>query len=108
MRVTPFVFLKHLSLSYRYTLDMEQTDVITLLALISHVMCYANSAINPLIYNFMSGKYHTFSILTTDIYLTKYYMNNYFACPFVCPDYDQRSYSTVSILNLHRCAMQPH
>lgn len=36
---------------------MEQTDVVTCLALVGHVMCYANSAINPLIYNFMSGKY---------------------------------------------------
>ncbi|CAG5049741.1 unnamed protein product [Parnassius apollo] len=50
-------FPVHLLSVLRYTLDMEQNDVITLLALLSHVMCYANSAINPLIYNFMSGKY---------------------------------------------------
>ncbi|XP_052759185.1 orexin receptor type 2-like [Galleria mellonella] len=36
---------------------MEQNDAITFLALVSHVLCYANSAINPLIYNFMSGKF---------------------------------------------------
>lgn len=50
-------FPVHLLSVLRYTLDMEQTDAITILALISHVMCYANSAINPLIYNFMSGKF---------------------------------------------------
>lgn len=50
-------FPVHLLSVLRYTLDMEQSDVITCLALISHVMCYANSAINPLIYNFMSGKF---------------------------------------------------
>ncbi|KAJ0171628.1 hypothetical protein K1T71_013178 [Dendrolimus kikuchii] len=50
-------FPVHLLSVLRYTLDMEQTDVITCLALVSHVMCYANSAINPLIYNFMSGKF---------------------------------------------------
>ncbi|XP_050668184.1 orexin/Hypocretin receptor type 1-like [Leptidea sinapis] len=50
-------FPVHLLSVLRYLLDMEQTDVITFLALISHVMIYANSAINPLIYNFMSGKY---------------------------------------------------
>ncbi|XP_072948111.1 orexin/Hypocretin receptor type 1-like [Epargyreus clarus] len=50
-------FPVHLLSVIRYTLDMEQNDVITFVALLSHVMCYANSAINPLIYNFMSGKY---------------------------------------------------
>ncbi|PZC77636.1 hypothetical protein B5X24_HaOG203144 [Helicoverpa armigera] len=50
-------FPVHLLSVLRYTLDMEQNDVITCLALISHVMIYANSAINPLIYNFMSGKF---------------------------------------------------
>ncbi|KAJ2940891.1 hypothetical protein O0L34_g10150 [Tuta absoluta] len=50
-------FPVHLLSVLRYTMDMEQSDVITFLALISHVLCYANSAINPLIYNFMSGKF---------------------------------------------------
>ncbi|XP_013176423.1 PREDICTED: orexin receptor type 1-like [Papilio xuthus] len=50
-------FPVHLLSVLRYTLDMEQSDVVTCVALLSHVMCYANSAINPLIYNFMSGKY---------------------------------------------------
>lgn len=41
----------------RYTIDITQNEVIAILSLISHALCYANSAINPLIYNFMSGKY---------------------------------------------------
>ncbi|XP_063833692.1 orexin/Hypocretin receptor type 1-like [Ostrinia nubilalis] len=47
----------HLLCILRYTVDMEQSDAVTFLALVSHVLCYANSAINPLIYNFMSGKF---------------------------------------------------
>ncbi|XP_060807274.1 orexin/Hypocretin receptor type 1 [Amyelois transitella] len=50
-------FPVHLLSVLRYTVDMEQTDILSTAALISHVMCYANSAINPLIYNFMSGKF---------------------------------------------------
>ncbi|XP_053618332.1 orexin receptor type 2-like [Plodia interpunctella] len=50
-------FPVHLLSVLRYTVDMEQTDVLSTVALISHVMCYSNSAINPLIYNFMSGKF---------------------------------------------------
>ncbi|CAG4939656.1 unnamed protein product [Colias eurytheme] len=50
-------FPVHLLSALRYILDMKQNEVLTCLALLSHVMCYANSAINPLIYNFMSGKY---------------------------------------------------
>ena len=30
---------------------------VTYFALIAHWMCYFNSAINPVIYNFMSGKF---------------------------------------------------
>ncbi|KAG7301032.1 hypothetical protein JYU34_015405 [Plutella xylostella] len=50
-------FPVHLLSVLRYTLVMEQDDAMTLLALVSHVLCYANSAINPLIYNFMSDKF---------------------------------------------------
>ena len=41
----------------RFATTLEQSEVITVLSLLSHWMCYANSAVNPLIYNFMSGEY---------------------------------------------------
>uniref|UniRef100_A0A336M9M0 CSON012390 protein n=1 Tax=Culicoides sonorensis TaxID=179676 RepID=A0A336M9M0_CULSO len=45
----------------RYATNMEQNEVISVLSLLSHWLCYANSACNPVIYNFMSGKYkHAF------------------------------------------------
>ncbi|KAJ0171633.1 hypothetical protein K1T71_013183 [Dendrolimus kikuchii] len=47
----------HLLSSLLVAYDVRQSDVMTCIALISHVMCYANSAVNPLIYNFMSGKF---------------------------------------------------
>ncbi|CAH3945007.1 unnamed protein product [Pieris brassicae] len=50
-------FPVHLLSVLRYLPDIKQNDLLTCLALLSHVLCYANSAINPLIYNFMSGKY---------------------------------------------------
>ncbi|CAF4873857.1 unnamed protein product [Pieris macdunnoughi] len=49
-------FPVHLVSVLRVAYDVRQSDIMTCIALISHVMCYANSAVNPLIYNFMSGK----------------------------------------------------
>ncbi|XP_026318300.1 orexin receptor type 1-like isoform X1 [Hyposmocoma kahamanoa] len=48
-------FPVHLLSVLRVAYSVEQTHVMTCIALISHVLCYANSAVNPLIYNFMSG-----------------------------------------------------
>ncbi|XP_038109359.1 orexin receptor type 2 isoform X2 [Culex quinquefasciatus] len=41
----------------RYTFDIGQSDIVAVLSLFSHWLCYANSAVNPVIYNFMSGKF---------------------------------------------------
>lgn len=41
----------------RLIVDLKNTEGNRAVSLISHWMCYANSAINPIIYNFMSGKF---------------------------------------------------
>ncbi|XP_041767954.1 uncharacterized protein LOC121591480 isoform X3 [Anopheles merus] len=42
---------------WQYTVDIGQSDIVAVLSLFSHWLCYANSAVNPVIYNFMSGKF---------------------------------------------------
>ncbi|XP_055838011.1 orexin/Hypocretin receptor type 1-like isoform X2 [Episyrphus balteatus] len=41
----------------RYTGNLHGGEITTIFSLCSHWLCYANSAVNPVIYNFMSGKF---------------------------------------------------
>lgn len=36
--------------------DIPQTDVTSTISMLSHCVCYLNSAINPIIYNHMNSK----------------------------------------------------
>lgn len=48
----------------RITIGLPQNDITTIASLVSHWLCYFNSAVNPLIYNLMSGKFrHEFANL---------------------------------------------
>lgn len=53
-----FCFLPvHLLSILRLTVNLSNSEPNRALSLISHWLCYANSAVNPIIYNFMSGKF---------------------------------------------------
>ncbi|RZF42089.1 hypothetical protein LSTR_LSTR006682 [Laodelphax striatellus] len=50
-------FPVHLLNMLRLTMDIKQTEVTGSLAIVSHWLCYANSAVNPVTELFMSGKF---------------------------------------------------
>ncbi|XP_043581175.1 orexin receptor type 2-like isoform X1 [Bombus pyrosoma] len=50
-------FPVHLLSVLRYTTTLPSNKWINAISLIAHGLCYFNSAVNPLIYNFMSGKF---------------------------------------------------
>ncbi|XP_021918319.1 orexin receptor type 1-like isoform X2 [Zootermopsis nevadensis] len=50
-------FPVHLLSIIRYAMNIPTSDAMVAVAMLSHWLCYANSAVNPVIYNFMSGKF---------------------------------------------------
>ncbi|XP_076341272.1 orexin receptor type 2-like [Tachypleus tridentatus] len=76
----------HLLNTLRYTIGLPQTHATSVASLLSHWLCYANSAANPIIYNFMSGRFR------------KEFKNS-FKCKCLGNSYRGRSRSAVNIYN---------
>ncbi|XP_011309700.1 orexin receptor type 1 isoform X2 [Fopius arisanus] len=47
----------HILIVLRQTVGLPSNEINVTCSLIAHWLCYANSAMNPIIYNFMSGKF---------------------------------------------------
>ncbi|CAG5108911.1 Similar to Hcrtr2: Orexin receptor type 2 (Mus musculus), partial [Cotesia congregata] len=47
----------HLLNILRYSMSLSSNNITRAFSLLAHWLCYLNSAINPVIYNFMSGKF---------------------------------------------------
>ncbi|ENN70853.1 hypothetical protein YQE_12516, partial [Dendroctonus ponderosae] len=52
-----YSFAEYLTVSLMLTVELSHTEFNRAISLVIHWLCYANSAVNPIIYNFMSGKY---------------------------------------------------
>ncbi|XP_047002571.1 orexin receptor type 2-like [Schistocerca americana] len=79
----------HLLNILRYTVDIPQNDTTSAISMLSHWLCYANSAVNPVIYNFMSGKFRAeFRRL---FWTCAYGSNRYSPAPGAAPSAAMRS-----------------
>ncbi|GAB6029866.1 hypothetical protein CHUAL_005574 [Chamberlinius hualienensis] len=67
-------FPVHLMNVLRYSIGLPQNELTATLSLFSHWLCYANSAMNPIIYNIMSGKFR------------KEFKKTFFCCLCCCCD----------------------
>lgn len=58
-------------LIYRITASFQEIPAnwISIIVLTSHILCYANSVVNPFIYNFMSGVYKKYPNLFIITYI---------------------------------------
>ena len=53
---------------FRILWQLSNSSVNNMLSQLSHLLCYANSAVNPIIYNFMSGEWPLKKHIATAVY----------------------------------------